>query len=136
MKNRRVIDKKTKKRGQAGIEAVVALGIIFFLFIGVYLIYTAKNRDLSFSKKVIEEREDCLKLANAIVNTFTLGDSAEMTITTYHDLTVIPVEQRIETTKSFCTIPVKTIHENSDLTLSAGKIKLKNERSYITLSNI
>jgi len=40
-------------------EGLIALGIIFMIFIGVYMISNSKNSDLINVNKEIVEREDC-----------------------------------------------------------------------------
>jgi GTP-sensing pleiotropic transcriptional regulator CodY len=120
------------KYGQVGYEALIAFGIIFILFIGTYMIYGEKSRDLIISARELEERADCLKVANAYTSIFTLGKESQMNITIYHNLTVFPSEQRIETENFFCTFVVPVVYYNGSrtndtFTLIPGELRIINE---------
>ncbi|MBI4153118.1 hypothetical protein HY497_01225 [Candidatus Woesearchaeota archaeon] len=127
-----------KKKAQAGMEAMIAIGVIFVLFLGTYLMYMAKNSDVVRSQQQLNEREDCFKVANGITNAFTLGDST-IKATIYHELTVYPAEQRIETANAFCTFPLKAVYDSAltlnSFTLQPGKITIENSEGMITLRN-
>lgn len=127
------------KKSQAALEAMIALGVIFILFIGVYGIYLLKNSDVIRSRQHLEEREDCLKMANAITSAFLLKDSAT-TITIYHELTISPSAQRIETEKASCTFPVKSVYDDAlkqePFTLQPGKITVENKEGMVVIENV
>ena len=64
------------RKAQGGMEGLIALGIIFMIFIGVYMISNSKNSDLINVNKEIVEREDCFKIANLITSIYNLGESS------------------------------------------------------------
>jgi hypothetical protein len=129
------------KKGQASLEMMVAAGLILVIFLGVYLIYVSKYADISKTKNELNEREDCLKLINAITEIFTLGKSSEITIDIDNDLNVYPAQQRIETSKTFCTFSLREIYQNSSLidspfTLQSGDVKIKNVYGKVLVDNV
>ena len=101
---------KINKKAQVSHEALMVLGVIFFIFIIVLSIYFHKNADVLSSNQEIEERTECLKLANTISGIFYLG--GEMSLILYQDLTVFPEQQRIETEHTFCTLVLDNIAQN------------------------
>ncbi|HIG93631.1 TPA: hypothetical protein HA234_05540, partial [Candidatus Woesearchaeota archaeon] len=68
-----------KQKGQAGIEALFAIGVIVILFIGIYAVYNDKSRNLLAVEQELRQREVCVGLANDIVSVFTLGEGTEKT---------------------------------------------------------
>jgi len=133
------MNKKKNKKAQSAIEATVAFGIIFFIFIVVYLIYTEKNQDLLSAHKIIDEREDCLKITNGISSIFTLGTGAEITIRISQEAEIFPNEQRIETGRSSCTFPTRLVSgeiSNEPFTVSSGQLKIRNENNLVIINNV
>ncbi|MBU0469853.1 MAG: hypothetical protein KKA62_05410 [Nanoarchaeota archaeon] len=132
---------RIEKKGQTGIEGLVILCIIFLIFIAMFLVYLSKNRDLIVFEKELEERSDCLKLANAINQMFALSDSAAITIKISTELTVHPAEQRISSAQSSCTIPLRSISNNSTYNgnyfiLNQGDVLVENRNNIVVISNV
>ena len=130
---------KTTKNGQAAIEAMIAMGILALLFMVVYIVYSAKSDDTALSKQQLDESADCLSLSTMIGSIFLLGDSSKGTIHIYHELSVEPTQQRIESKHAFCTIPLSTVRSNllstAPFNLSTGKVTLENNQGLIIISN-
>ena len=86
------------------------LGVFFLIFMIVLSIYFLKNADVLRSNQEIEERTECLKLANTISGIFYVGGEVEITLD--RDLTVFPEQQRIETEHNYCTLALDNIAQN------------------------
>ncbi|MBS3165599.1 hypothetical protein J4444_00610 [Candidatus Woesearchaeota archaeon] len=97
------------KRAQAGVEGMIAVGIIFFLFMGVYLVYIEKQHLVTLTNQELQEHRDCLLLSNAITTILILGEGSQTTVRIKYNQTIYPLQQRIESENSFCTIPVKSV---------------------------
>lgn len=125
-----------KKKGQAGIEAIMAMGILAVVLAVVYLIYTAKSEDLRQSKDYLLERGECLTLAAAIGNMFILGNSAEMNLPLKHLFTISPAAQHIESLHAFCTLPVPIVGTNGKNPFNVtGKIQLENRGGIVQITS-
>ena len=130
-----------KSKGQAAVEVLVVLGILLLMFLGVFALYNAKRADVYRSEDILQERADCLQLTNAFMHIFTLGDSAEITISIQHNVTVEPDAQRIATEHSFCTYPVKAVYQSSSMLpdpfiLAAGDVKVENRDGFVIVINV
>ncbi len=113
---------------------MVVIGVIFILFLGVYLIYSQKNGEVLHSQQELREREECLQLATAFVNVFVLGENAEITVAISYEMSVQPQQQRIQMENTFCIFPVSTVaHDGSSdpFTLQAGAITVKNKNGVV-----
>ena len=118
------------------LEAVVFIGIIFLLFIGSYVVYVAKVRDLITSQREVREIGECNRVAAAITSIFLLGDGAEINLNISTPLTIEPAQQRIETNHSFCTFPVRRIFGNgftSTPLTTEESIKISRHETYVEL---
>jgi len=126
------------KKGSIAFEAVTIIFIIFMLFIGSYAVYQQKARELILSKAELDERNDCLHIANAVTS-MTMMPGASLNFTIYNAMTVEPAGQRIQSSSSFCTFPVKNIRNSTGssdrFTVNAGRISITSEDGYVTISN-
>ena len=127
------------KRAQAGVEGMVMLAIVFFIFLGAYALSVAQQRSVLVSGKEMKEQEECLLLANAIVNIYQLNEKAQMIITLKHNFTLIPAEQRIESKLAVCTLPIGSFSSSgspitSAFTLLPGEVKIM-KKEWVALSN-
>lgn len=129
-----------RKRGQVAIEATIMIGIVFFLFIGLYTIYTAKRADIIHINVILEEREDCQELATTITNIFLLGDGAKSIIKISSQARIEPIAQRIQMEDTFCTMLLSEIMSNTSVTdpfiLLPGQISIENKNATVVLSNV
>ena len=128
------------KKGQTGIEGMIALGIVFFLFLGAYALFTAQQRTLTVSSKEVQEKEECLLLASSIVNIFVLDQNAQIVITLNHNFTIIPAEQRIESAHAVCTIPIKSISNSGSpvpemFMIFSGEVSII-KKEWVAVSNV
>ena len=127
-----------KRKAQAGIEALITIGIIIIIFIGIYSIYTTKNSDLETTELILDEQEDCLKLSSLITNTFISGPGTQVTIKTNYDLLINPESQVIKTPITTCTTRISTITTNGSMqpfTVPPGNITISNINNVIWLNN-
>ncbi|MFH1828130.1 MAG: hypothetical protein ABH824_02600 [Nanoarchaeota archaeon] len=128
------------KKAQIGLEAIASISLLLFLFLGMYLIYLAKDTEIIVLRERLDEREDCLKLANTINNAYSLGDYVEITVQITENITIEPGQQRIYSENSFCTIPLRTISQNSSLTydsftLQPGNMTITNDNGLVIVNN-
>ena len=124
------------KKGQVSHEALMILGMIFFIFIVVLSIYFLKSADVVRFNTQIEERTECLKLANTISGIFYLGGQVDLTL--YQDLTVFPEQQRIETEHTFCTLPLDNIlygGSSEEFDLVQGNFIIKKSGDLVVINN-
>ncbi|MFH1396545.1 MAG: hypothetical protein ABIG93_04055 [archaeon] len=129
------------KKAQVGLEAIVSVSLILFLFLGAYLIYYDKNADIIKSEQELNERAECFQLANLINNIYTLGDNTEITTKISQNMTIEPGNQRIYSEKSYCTFPLKMVSQNSTLnfdafTLQEGNVSITNENGLVIVNNV
>lgn len=125
---------RMQKKGQGGIEAMILIGVLMVVFLGVYLVYQAKNRAVLRVGQEIEERENCFQLANALTTIFVLGDTAQLTIRTAYEVSIDPQQQRIQSARAFCTFPMPTVISGSSsqpFSLPQGKITIRNEQGEV-----
>ncbi len=117
-------------KSQSAIEGMIALGIVLFLFLSVYIIYETRQRSVALSEQELNERKDCLRVANAITNALVLGKGAELRVKIGNGLIIYPFQQRIESPHSFCTFPSggvsatgsRTITNTTNITLTPGTV--------------
>jgi len=126
------------KKGFVAFEAIIIIFIIFVLFIGTYAVYKQKARQLILSKQEIDQRSDCLQLANAITS-MTMVRGAIMNMTSYHNMIIEPDQQRITSELSICTFPVKNVRNESGSSsrfqINAGRITVTNQNNGIIIAN-
>lgn len=124
------------KHGQAGIEALMIMGILVVLLAVAYSLYTLKSHDLGQSKEYLKERGECLTLVATMGNIFTLGNSAQMTLQLRNTFTVSPTAQHIESAHAFCTVPFSTIKgpSGSSPFNVTGKILIQNQQDTVLIS--
>lgn len=61
-------------RPQISLEMVAAVALVILIFIGFYIFYIDKNRQIRNLDHVIELRNECFRISNAIESAITLGD--------------------------------------------------------------
>jgi len=128
------------RKGQVGMEAIISVGIVIFLFLGLFLVYFYKSAEISNLEQELDERAECMELANVITNVFALGDGVEITVKISENMTVEPGKQRIYSENSFCTFPVKRVFQNSSLVfdsfiLQSGNVSIINEEGAVIVNN-
>ena len=124
---------KTQK-AQAGLEVLMALGILAIIFGMIYVVYTFKSEDLLRSKEYLKERGECLSLATSIGNVFTLGNNAQLVVPLTYTFTVDPAGQRLESPHAFCTIAISTIQQAGNGAVPfnvTGRVELQNKEGTI-----
>jgi hypothetical protein len=114
--------------GQAGLEGLIVLGVIFLMFTGLMLLYFAKNNDVLNSQSYLGEKKDCLALANTISTVFILGSGSSMEVFVEHDLTIYPNLQRINTDNSICFFPIRLDGLNESINVNAGNVRIVNSQ--------
>lgn len=131
--------KQRSKKAQAGVEGMVMLGVVFMIFLGAYAVSIIQQRSVVVAEKEIEEREECLLLANTIVSVYELDQQAQMIITLKNNITIIPAEQRMESAHAVCTIPIGSVSSSgspvaSPFTLLPGDVKIIR-KEWVAVSN-
>ena len=127
------------KKAQIGVEALIAIGVIFFLFLGMYALYETKKGDLLRAEEELKEREECLNIATLATTIFVLGENAEITTRINSPITVQPSAQRIEMEHSFCTLAIGHISNNAsseNFILYPGTVQIKNKNGELVIENV
>lgn len=92
--------KMKSKKGQIGMEAIISIGILVFLFLILYVFVLEKGTELRVTEDHLEKRSECLEFSNLISLVFVAGDGAtintsiENVIHVYKDGTIY-VEKKI-----------------------------------------
>ena len=122
------------KKAFVTVEAVIFIGIIFFIFTMSYMIYIDKMGDLSRARQEVAERYDCLNMATAMTAIHILGDGAKATVNSDSYMLVQPAQQRIEMNHTFCTFSIgRIVGKGSTLpfTLIPGNVTVATEDSTV-----
>ncbi len=132
---------KSPKRAQVAIEGILAWGIIFLIFLGVYSFYIDKNDDLIQLEDKIKEHEDCLQIANLITGTLLLNDGTRLNLQLHTNISIYPEQQKIEVSEESCTVQINTISNSESLSqeefsLSEGTVLIRNYQGWVIVENV
>ncbi len=121
-------------KGQASIEFLFTIGIVFFIFVFMFGYSFSKYKDVRDTEEIIEAKSECYKLANIILNTFLGGNTTKIGTSINYNASITPNNQLI-TINDFvtCTIPInRTLKVN----LNKGSIIIENKNNIISLENV
>jgi hypothetical protein len=128
------------KRGQAAIESLIVFGIVFFIFIAIFMLYTDKNHDIRLTEKELNLLDDCTKIANHIDNLYLIGSGSSIEFRIYNNFTIEPGSKRIFHDETFCRFGFNRVSEDNltfgNFDLDEGRVRLIYEDSMIKISNI
>ena len=127
------------KKAQVGIEALVGIAVVFFIFLGMFILYETKRSDVFRAEQELKEREECLSIATLVTTIFILGDDTQITTKLNYPMTIQPSAQKIEMEHSFCTIRVAGISNNAssnNFLLSPGLVQISNENGDLQIENV
>ena len=99
------------KKSQANIELLYSLGTILILFLIITLISFDKNTEIKKTRDFVEKRNDCLKIANFILETFI--NNLNITASISYNLSIIPTQRLIYVQDVPCTIPINRVNAAS-----------------------
>ncbi len=99
------------KKSQANIELLYSIGTILILFLIITLISFDKNIEIKKTKDFVEKRNDCLKIANFILETFI--NNINITTSISYNLSIIPAQRLIYIEDLSCTIPINQVNATS-----------------------
>ncbi len=122
------------KKAQVSIEFIFVIGMLFFIFLLILAFVFDKNLDVNESKKIIETKSDCTKLADLIINAFLSGNTTKIQSKLSYNATissnsrVILVEDYVQ-----CTLPINQVNAT---TLLKGDILIENKNNFIYVKNV
>ena len=131
-----------EKRGQVSIETIFSISIILILFLGTLLFTYTKRIEISDTRKFIESRNECQKIANAIAYLNILGPGSITNISTIYNVSILKFAYKKQAivkelddityeTESICNI-ILAPDKNYSVT---GRILISNPNGTITLKN-
>jgi hypothetical protein len=128
------------KKGQASMEAMIAIGVLFVIFFVMFMFYNQKNIDLNNTEIELTAKSECFKLSLAINNIFSLGENSQITLNLKNNITVEPEQKRIESESATCTIITNQVSDQSVLTgqrftLLEGDITLSNDNNIVVIQH-
>ena len=124
-----------KINGQVSIEVMGIFGILFLLFIILLGIIIQLRIDVFETDDIIEQRTECVKLANLITWTFINGDGTSLKSNIKFNASINQKSRLIsvkEKKEVFCNTIVSNV---SEIDLSKGDIRIKNENESVILEN-
>ncbi|HLC74360.1 MAG TPA: hypothetical protein VJH88_00720 [Candidatus Nanoarchaeia archaeon] len=123
------------KKAFATVEAVIFIGIIFFLFISSYIVYVDKSADIFISQRELREKSDCQRVASALSSIYILGSGSAVVIENKQEMTLEAAQQRIETNHTFCTFPVGRVFsstlESTPLDITENNVTISHRGAYV-----
>ncbi len=124
---------KMKTRGQASIEMIFVVGMLFFVLLTILAFVFNKRIEINQQNRVVETKSDCIKLSNLIVNAFLSGNNTRIESTMNFDF-FVDMESRVVTVDDFvtCTIP---LNQTQDAALDKGNITVENKNNIVVVSN-
>jgi hypothetical protein len=128
------------KRGQAAIESLIVFGIVFFIFIAIFMLYTDKNHDIRLTEIELELLDDCTKIANNIDNLYFIGSGSSIEFMIYNNFTIEPGSKRIFQENTFCRFSYSRVSNDNvsfgNFDLDQGRVRLIYDSGMIKASNI
>jgi|SRR3989344_3909469 len=76
------------KRGQAAIEILVSVGVVFLVFLSFLLFFGEKNSELVKKMKGMDERNECFRMSSMLTEISSVGDGAIIISRTNHNISV------------------------------------------------
>ena len=123
------------KKAQVSIEWMMAIGIIFMIFILIYGISIDKRRDIVKSENYIGLKNECYKLAEGITSAFLNGNGTSIYVEIVYDAETDSVNRLIGINGVeyvTCSIP---FNQFTATDLNAGTVKLYNQGGFISIAN-
>ena len=123
-------------RGQISLEIIITVSLVILIFLGFFIFYIDKNREIKNLDEVLELRDECFRISNAIGNAITLGEgySAELqllqnTTMRLNEGTIsIESEEGTDTTCSYRGDVVSGTYNST--------INITNTNNIITIQNV
>ena len=117
------------KKAQISTEMIIAISIIVFIFIGLLAIVFDKRIEIRNTEKYIDERETCLKVANAITSVFI--NKVQISMTIYQSVNI--TKNLVRVNEITCSFPIGEI---SNYNINKGKILLQNINNQVIIQNV
>lgn len=128
------------KKAQGGFEILFAVGLMTFIFL-ILVYFTFERRSELYSlESYVSEKNDCLKIFNAVTSTFVNGHSTSSTIKLNYNAYVDATSGVITTGPDEypCTIPVKNTRSQTGQTafnLTGSYVTIENENGTVVMRN-
>ena len=123
------------KKAQVSIEVMTVVGLMFLTFLLLLGISLQTGLDILQTKRIIEGRTECIKLANFITEAYVYDDGLNLSKRLGLNASIEP-SSRLVSVKNreniFCTIPLSNI---TNASLSAGSIRVRNNNGVVTVEN-
>ena len=124
------------KKGQASIEMMFVVGMLFFVLLMILGFIFNKRIEINQQNRIVETKNDCIKLSNLIVNAFLSGNYTRIETTIDFDSSV-NMKKSVITIDDFvtCTIPLRYNDESliAEIDLDKGNIVVENKNNVVFL---
>ena len=127
------------KKAQAGIEFIIVVVTIFFLFAIIFFLTMDKRIELNDVELFVDMRSNCIKISNLINKAFFLGHGSEIKANTFYDLFLRNNEiLYIKDSGIECDIIKSPISNRGEtvFNITKGNIKITNQNDDIIIENV
>ncbi len=126
------------RKAQAGIEFIIVVVTIFFLFGIIFFLTMDKRIELNDTELFVDMRSNCIRISNFINKAFFLGHGTEIVTKTNYDL--VFRDNEILYTKDSgveCELIKSPINNgNATFEITKGNIKVSNKNDDIIIENV
>ena len=123
------------KEGQVGIEALFAVGTIFFIFLFVLALTFSKSFEVITLEKNVNAKGECFKLSSAMISALINGNTTKINSTINQNITIFASKGIIALDNYLvtCTLP---FNQTFDAELIKGEISIENKNNFIEVKNV
>jgi len=123
------------RKAQTSPEWLFSIGTIFFIFLFILGIAFEKKTEVIRTERFTVLRNECLKIAEAVMSTFLGGDGTSIQSKVSYNVSIIANNRLItvgDKDAVGCSIPINRIN-NANLT--KGNLISKNIKDFVVVSN-
>ncbi len=122
------------KRAQISLETVLAVSLSILIFLGFFLFYLNKNTEIKKTDEILQLREECFKVSNAIESAITLGDGYTTIMTLGNTIRLDEGIILIESSKGIGT--TCSYRGDVETGVYTNTISIENTNNEISIKNV
>lgn len=124
-----------RKKSQASIEFLFAIGIIFFVFLIIFGFMIDRNKELRDSNIEVNKRYTCLLISSLVTSAFVNGDGVIINMPIDYNATINATVdyKEVNVENMNCWLSVHTVPTAK---LRKGIIEIENINNYIDIDNV
>ncbi len=123
------------KRGQVSIEGILVISVLMIVFLLALSFTFLRNSDIITTRAILDNQNDCRRVANAISQVKVLGDGSEARIYARPNITIISSSKLIITQdkkeKAYCSFEGIATYNYTNI---SGSLLVRNENGVITIT--